>query len=329
MAVDAYGYTLDEVQALEGRSGGAAPWRSFIRALLRRKIAVLALIYIGIFYFCGIFAPVIAPHSYTKQNLNRHAINQGVSWAHPFGTDHLGRDQLSRVIYATRTTLLITVATTLTGSLILGVGLGMLAGYYGGWMDGLINRLGEAFGSLPDLLIIILLSATLRPRFDAWIRHAYSWPLIGGSLKTGVADLFFVFLILTAIDWVGDERLIRSQVLSVRATDYVLAARAMGASTWRVLWSHIFPNIRYLVVLGVTTSLGAVALSEIALSFFGLGVRDPTPSFGAMIFDGSGLRNFRAYPHLLLIPGAVAVLFFLSFALLGDALNDVLNPRTR
>jgi len=328
MAVDAYGYTLDEVQALEGRRA-EAPLRATLRALLRRKIACLALAYILLFYLCGIFAPAIAPYSYSKQNLSKTAVLQGPSLKHPLGTDRLGRDMLSRVIYATRTTLLISVATTLAGSFIIGVGLGLLAGYYGGWIDSLINRLGEMFGSLPDLLIIILLSATLRPRFDAWIRHAYSWPLIGSNLRTGIADIFFVFLVLTAIDWVGDERLIRSQVLAVRATDYVLAAEAMGASTWRILWHHIFPGVRHLVVLGVTTSLGAVALSEIALSFFGLGVREPTPSFGAMIFDGSGLRQLQAHPHMLLAPGIIAVLFFLSFALLGDALNDVLNPQTR
>ena len=329
MAVDAFGYTLDEVQALEGRSGATAPWRAFARALLRRKIAVLALVYIGIFYFCGVFAPLIAPQGYAKQHLQRSQLYQGPSTAHLLGTDALGRDELSRLIYATRTTVLITVATSLTGGFILTVGLGMLAGYYGGLVDDLINRSGEALGSVPPLLVIILLSATLRMKFDAWIRHAYSWPVIGSNLKTGIADIFFVFLILSAIGWIDGERTIRSQVLSVRATDYVLAARSMGASTWRILWQHIFSNIRYLVVLGVTTSLGAVALEEITLSFFGLGVRDPTPSLGAMIFDGSGLRQFQAHPHLLLVPGIVAVLFFLSFALLGDALNDVLNPRTR
>lgn len=314
---------------LEAAQPAASPWRMFSRALFKRKIACLALVYIGVFYLCGIFAPVVAPHSYSKQNISRQAVLQGPSRAHPFGTDRLGRDMLSRVIYATRTTVLITIATTLTGSFLLGVGLGMLAGYRGGIVDVLINRAGEVFGSLPDLLVILLLAGTLRPRFDEWIRHAYSWPLIGSNLRTGVADIFFIFLVLTVIDWVGDERLIRSQVLAVRRADHVLAAESMGASTTRILWQHIFPSIRYLVVLGVTTSLGAVALSEIALSFLGLGVKEPTPSLGAMIYDGSGIRQLQAHPHMLLVPGIVAVLFFLSFALLGDALNDVLNPRTR
>lgn len=321
--------TLGEANLLEQARPVASPWRTFSRALFKRKIACLALVYIGVFYFCGIFAPLLAPHSYATQNLHTSTVLQGPSLAHPFGTDRLGRDMLSRVIYATRTTVLITIATTLTGGFILGVGLGMLAGFRGGWVDTLINRVGEGLGSLPDLLVIILLAGTLRPKFDAWIRHSYSWPLIGSNLRTGIGDIFFIFLVLTVIGWVGDERLIRSQVLAVRNFDYVLAARSMGASTNRILWQHIFPSIRYLVVLGVTTSLGAVALSEIALSFLGLGVKDPTPSLGAMIYDGSGIRQLQAHPHMLLVPGTIAVLFFLSFALLGDALNDVLNPRTR
>jgi peptide/nickel transport system permease protein len=205
----------------------------------------------------------------------------------------------------------------------------LLAGYRRGAVDWVINRVGEVLGSIPDLLLLFLLAGTLRPRFDTWIKGAYGWPVLGSTLKDGFGDIYFIFLILALIGWIGEERLIRSQVLAVREMDYVRAAELMGASTWRILWSHVFPNIRYLVILGATTGLGAIALSEIALSFFGLGVRPPVPSFGAMIFDGSGVRQVQAYPHLLLVPGTIAVLLFVSYALLGDALNDVLNPHTR
>lgn len=326
--VEAIAQGVDQFE-LVGRP--VSPWRGFARSLLKRKLAVAALVYIAVFYVVGIFAPALAPYSYegSSRSLNTRDVLQGPSAKHWFGTDRLGRDMLSRSIYATRTTVLITIATSLTGSLVLGVGLGLLAGYRRGVVDGLINRVGEGLGSLPDLLIALLLAGTLRPRFDAWVRHAYSWPLVGTSLRTGIADIFFIFFILSLIGWVGGERLIRAQVLTIRQSEYVIAAESMGASTSRVLWSHVFPNIRYLVVLGITTSLGAIALSEIALSFFGLGVRQPTPSFGAMIFDGSGVRQVQAYPHLLLVPGTIAVLYFIAFALLGDALNDVLNPRTR
>lgn len=308
-----------------------SPWRGFARSLLKRKLAVASLVYITVFYVVAIFAPAIAPYSYqgSSRNLNKQDVLQSPSTKHWFGTDRLGRDLFSRSVYAARTTVLITIATSLTGSLVLGVGLGLIAGYRRGFLDSLINRLGEALGSLPELLIALLLAGTMRPKFDSWVRHGYSWPLVGSSLRTGIGDIFFIFFILSLISWVGDERLIRSQVLAIRGSEYVIAAQSMGASTGRVIWYHVFPNIRYLVILGVTTGLGAIALSEIALSFFGLGVREPTPSFGAMIYDGSGVRQVQAYPHLLLVPGTIAVLYFIAFALLGDALNDVLNPRTR
>jgi len=323
------GIAVIEFEQLEAARRPSSAWRTFMRSFLKRKLAIVALCFISLFYLCGIFAPLIAPYSYSQQDIKKQAVLQGPSSKHLLGTDQLGRDLFSRVVYATRTTLEITVAVVVTGGLFLGVGLGLLAGYLRGLIDGLINRMGEALGSIPDLLLLFLLAGTLRPRFDAWIRHGYNWPIIGSSLQTGIADVFFLFLVLSMVDWVGLERLIRSQVLAVRQSDYVLAAESMGASTGRVLWDHVFPNIRHLVVLGTTTSLGAIALSEIALSFFGLGVKLGTPSFGALIFAGSGVRQVQAHPHLLLVPGSIAVLLFLSYALLGDALNDVLNPRTR
>ncbi|MGI8554510.1 MAG: ABC transporter permease [Dehalococcoidia bacterium] len=304
-----------------------SPWMLALRSLLRRRIALLAIIYIAAFYGIGLFAPLLAPHDYAAQNL-RKSLNPP-SRIYPFGTDRNGRDMLSRVIIATRTTLIVTVASAITGGFVIPVVLGLLAGYRGGWIDSLINRLGETLGSLPQLLLLILLSATIRPRFDLFLHRFYTWPLIGGGFKAGAGDLVLIYLVVSVISWVGYERLIRAQVLAVRRSEYVQAARLMGAPTWRILLQHLFPNISWLVVLNISASLGASALSEIALSFLGLGVRPPTPSFGQMIFDGSGPRQVAAHPNLLLIPGVIAVLLFLSFNLLGDALNDVLNPRTR
>jgi ABC-type dipeptide/oligopeptide/nickel transport system permease subunit len=304
-----------------------SPWTLALLALLRRKIAVAALAYILLFYTVAVFAPVLAPYSYTAQDLG-HAY-AAPSLTHPFGTDQLGRDVLSRVILATRTTMIVTIAASVTGGLVIPLTLGLLAGYRRGWVDSLINRVGEALGSLPPLLLLILITATFRPRFDAFFAQFYHAPLVGDSLKAGGADLVLIFGALSLIGWVGGERLIRSQVLAVRSTEYVQAAQAMGASTWRILWHHVFPNIAWLVVVGISSSLGGIALAEIGLSFLGLGVRPPTPSLGAMIYDGSGVRQFEAHPNLLLIPGVIAVLLMLSFNLLGDALNDVLNPRSR
>jgi peptide/nickel transport system permease protein len=306
---------------------GTSPTRLLWRGLWRRRIARLALIYIAFFYTVGIFAPLLAPYNYKAQNLGN--VQAAPSLKHPFGTDRLGRDQLSRVIYAARTTVAITVITAVTGGLLIGPGLGLLAGYRGGWLDSIINRVGEAVSSVPDLLIIILIAATIGPRLNDWVANYYDLPGIGPLLKEGYASLFVIYVVLTFTSWVGGMRLIRALTLSVRATDYVLAARAAGATTARVLWQHILPNISYIIILGVTASFGAVALSEIGLSFLGLGVRPPTPSFGTMILENFRSRDLDRYPHLFFIPAFFAVILLLSFNLLGDALNDVLNPRTR
>ncbi|MER3420075.1 MAG: diguanylate cyclase [Chloroflexota bacterium] len=309
------------------RAGGVSPTRLLWRALWRRKIARLALIYIAFFYAVGILAPLLAPYSYKAQNLDNVRANP--SRAHPFGTDRLGRDQLSRVIYAARTTVVITVITTVTGSLLIGPALGLLAGYRGGWVDSVINRVGEAVSSVPDLLIIILLAATIGPRLNNWVAQWYGLPVVGPLLKEGYASIFVVYVVLSFTSWVGGMRLIRALTLSVRNTDYVLAARAAGATTARILWRHILPNISYIIILGVAASFGVVALSEIGLSFLGLGVRPPTPSFGTMILENFRARDLDQYPLLFFIPAFFAVALLLSFNLLGDALNDVLNPRTR
>ena len=298
-----------------------------LRALLRRKLAVLSLIYIGVFYLCGIFAPVVAPHGYREQDLAKAL--QSPSRAHPFGTDRLGRDLLSRVIYAARTTVLITVLTAVTGGLFIGPALGLLAGYRRGFFDALINRVGEVVASLPDLLILIMLTATFGPRLNAWVAQYYNVPLIGEPLKEGFASILVLYLVLTLIGWVGPMRFIRAQTLQVRETDYVLAARSLGAGTWRVIGRHILPNLSHLLVLGTATAFGAVALTEIGLSFLGLGVRPPTATFGEMILSGASVRTLERHPHLFFIPAFFAVALLLAFNLLADALNDVLNPRTR
>jgi ABC-type dipeptide/oligopeptide/nickel transport system permease subunit len=303
------------------------PFASLVRALLRRKLAVLSIVYITIFYFAGIFAPLIAPHSYTAQNLDQAL--QSPSLDHPFGTDRLGRDMLSRVIYAARTTVIITVITVVSGSLIIGPGLGLFAGYRRGAVDIVINRVGEVVAGLPDLLIIIFFAATFGPRLNSWIAGLYDTPLIGNSLKGGYASIAVVSIVLTMLGWVSGMRFVRAQTLQLRESEYVHAARAMGAGTARIIIHHILPNLSYLLVLGVATAIGAIALSEIGLSFLGLGVRPPVPSFGEMISQGAGPRVLEAHPHLLFIPAFFAVALLLTFSLLADALNDVLNPKTR
>ena len=381
-----------ELPLIEQPTSVASPWRLAWRRLRRKRLAMISLTAIMAFYLIGLLAPVVAPYSYRDQDLN-HSL-ETPSWSHPFGTDRLGRDQLSRVIWSARTTIIITVATVITGSLVLSVGLGLLSGYAGGQTDTAIMRTGEVFASLPALPMLILIGATMRPkavRAVDWLEsHIGSEPLytaaeeragpefvfllllgllaLGGLLGVGAwfaagparrrgvwllpamvaalvvtllwavqgifatpgsADYFLIFGALSLFFWVGGARVIRSQVLALRQTEYVLAAQSMGAGTWRILTSHLLPNVSPIIIVGVSASLGAIAGSEIALTFLGVGVHDPTPSFGALISDAAPGPVLRTHPYLLIFPAlAVAALIF-AFNLLGDALNDVFTPRAR
>lgn len=305
---------------------GAAPWRRFFRSLLTRKVALLALAYILVFYGAGIFAPLLAPYDPNAQNLSVESRLVGPSREHLLGTDALGRDILSRVIYATRTTLLFTIAVLVTGGLFLGLGLGLLAGYRGGWVDTLIMRVGEVLAGIPTLFLMIAIAAAFRTR----INDAAYW-LRQNSFLGDDAKAFLDFVIIVGVTvpfaWVGTARIVRSQALAIREMEHVLAAEAMGASTWRIITRHILPGVLPLFLVGVSGSMAAIAGVEVSLSFLGLGVDPPTASFGTLIGDGAGVRTFQAYPHLLLSASIPVVLFFFAWNLLGDALVDILEPR--
>lgn len=301
------------------------PRPSALSRLLRRPLAVVCLGIILVIYLAGVLAPWVAPYGYNKQDLDNTFA--GPSLEHPLGTDRLGRDMLSRVIWSAQTTVIISAAAILTGGLALGVGLGLLAGYARGWIDNIIMRVADAFFALPDILLLLLITATVRPRVDDLFAKAKPWPVMGGLVDAGAPDYFLIFGVLALVGWVGIARVVRSQVLALRETDYVLAARAMGGSIWRVLGRHLLPNVSNIIIVSVTFSLGAIAGTEIMLTWLGIGVQPPHPSFGAMIWDGSGLTTLRAHPNLLLVPAVVVGLLLFAFNLLGDALNDVLNPR--
>jgi peptide/nickel transport system permease protein len=305
-------------------SRGRGPFAVAMRRLLRKKTAVAALAFIAVFYFCGIFAPWVAPHSFTDQNLDN--VLQGPSWEHPFGTDRLGRDVFSRAIWASRTTVVITVATLVTGGIVLAVGLGLLAGYVGGKVDTAVMRLGDVLFALPGLPMLIMINATLggRIRGMGWLKG------LEDTLRIeGFPDYVLIFAALSLFAWVGGARVIRSQVLALRETEYVQAARAMGASTSRIIIHHLLPNVSNIVIVSLSASLGAIATTEIALTWFGVGVQPPTPSFGVMLFEGGSIRTLQADPQLLLVPAAVVAALIFSCNLLGDALTDILTPHAR
>jgi peptide/nickel transport system permease protein len=304
---------------------GESLTRRSIRRLLRRRLAVVCLLIIVLFYVVGVFAPLIAPASYSHQDLDN--VFAGPSWSHPLGTDRLGRDTLSRNIFAARTTTIVTAATLAAGFVLLPVVLGMLAGYVGGWVDATVNRTGEILASLPGLPMLVLINATMRPRFVSWVGDFGDLIHWQGITDSGFADYFLIFGVLSLFGWVGGMRLIRAQVLTLRGSEFVIAARASGASTPRILFQHLLPNVMPLVVVGASSALGSIALSEIGLTFLGVGIQPPHPSFGALITEGAPRTVLEHHPQLLIVPATVVASLVFAFNLLGDALNDVLTSR--
>jgi ABC-type dipeptide/oligopeptide/nickel transport system permease subunit len=289
-------------------------------------VAVVAIIIIVTIYTAGILAPLIAPYDFDKTDL--HNTFAGPSGDHLLGTDRLGRDVLSRLIWSAQTTVIFSVLTVVSGSLILGVSLGLTSGYFAGRVDNVIMRVADALYSVPTLLLVLIINVTLEDRVKEWFRDIEDFTGIGGLARSGAPNLFLLAMALSIFGWVGMARLVRSQVLSLRETNYVLAAKAIGGSTPRILFRHLFPQLTNLMVVTLTLSLGAVALAEITLTFIGIGVEDHA-SFGIMIFQYAGPTNVRAHPLLIFAPAVVVALLMLSFNLLGDALTDILSPRRR
>jgi len=298
-----------------------------LRRLSRKKLSMACLTIIVILYGSGIFAPVVAPYGYNEQNLS--IAKEGPSLGHPLGTDRLGRDLLSRVMFSLRTTVIITVTSLVTGALIIGVTLGLIAGYFGRMADGIIMRVGEVTSAFPDIFLVLIIVATVKPRILQWVRGFEDATGIDWIIRLGIVDYTVISLALAAFSWFGMARLVRGQVLQARENQYVEAARAMGSSTRRILGKHLLPNVISPVIVSVSAGLGAVAGAEVVLSWLGIGIQPPTPSLGVMIFENGNISVLRSDPHLTLVPSSVLVLLLFTFSLLGDGLNDAFNPRAR
>ncbi len=299
--------------------------RSFIlaRRLLRRPLAVVAICVIVVIYGAGILAPLIAPHGFKDTELRN--LYDGPSSDHWLGTDALGHDVFSRIIWSAQTTVIISVATFVTGGLVLGVTLGLLSGYLGGRVDSIIMRSADALTAVPTILLLVIFNATLKDRVRDVFRDIEDFTGIGGLVSSGVPSYFLLAFALSIFGWVGLARLIRSQVLALRESAYVTAAQAAGASTGRILFRHLLPNVSNILLVSLTISLGSVGAAEVGLTFLGLGVTER--SFGVMISDYAGA--IRAHPELVIYPGIVVASLILSFNLLGDVLTDLLSPRRR
>ena len=301
-------------------------WAISIRRLLRKKLGVACLTIILLMYGSGILAPLVTPYGFNDQDLS--ITKQGPSISHPFGTDRLGRDIFTRIIYGLRTTVIITVVTLVTGSLLIGISLGLLAGYFGRFIDTLIMRVGEVSSAFPEIFLVLIIISTVKTPVTVWVRKIEE--IVGFDIVSlGVVDYLVLSLALAIFSWFGMARLVRGQVLQVRENQYVESARAIGVPTSRILMRHVLPNVMGPVIVMVSAGLAGVAGSEVLLSFLGIGIQPPTPSLGLMIFENGSISVLRSNPHLLLFPVLTLSMLLFTFNLLGDAVNDAFNPRAR
>ncbi len=276
------------------------PWRRFLRVFLRRKVVIFGAVIILLLILTALTADLITPYDPYQQNL-REALQQP-SGAHLLGTDALGRDTLSRIIYGTRTSLAVGINSVGLAALI-GMALGLLAGYLGGWISTVIMRCVDALMAIPPLMLALSIGVAL-----------------GGGLTNVIISLG-ISLIPTYV------RLMRGQVLAVKQSDYVIASEVIGASDLSTILVHVFPNCLSPLIVLITLNLGVAIIAEAGLSFVGLGITPPGAAWGSMVNDG--YRYLLSNPILSIAPGFCVMLVVLAFNLVGDGLRDALDPRLR
>ena len=270
-----------------------------VEQIKRQPLAAVGVMLLGLFVVCAVFAPWLAPQDPAQLDLTGRLA--GPSGAHWFGTDELGRDILSRTLYGARISLV--VAVSVVGlSLAVGLVAGCVAGFYGGWIDTVLNvYVTNAFLALPGILLAIAFVAFLGP---------------------GLGNLIVA---LAISGWVGYARLVRAQVMAVKEREFVEAARALGASDLRVIWRHILPNILQPLIVQAAIGMAGAVLAEATLSFLGLGIPAPAASWGSMLNDARS--HLFDSPHLVFFPAMAVMLCVLSFNFLGDAFRDSMDPR--
>jgi len=273
-------------------------WGDAVRRYLRNKLAVVGLVIVIFLIVLAVGAPVIAAEPYDIAHLERSW--QFPSWQHPFGTDALGRDFLSRIIYGARVSLLVGLLSQGL-SYMIGVPLGLLSGWRGGRTDYIIMRLVDGMAAFPRLLFAILIMSVLGAGLDK------------------------VLLALALTGWIDGCRMARAQILRLKEADYVTAARAVGAKEGRLIFTHLLPNTLSPLIVGLGLGIPNAIFGEAGLSFLGLGINPPTPSWGQML--GEARQYIGFYWHLALFPAVAIALTMLGFTLMGDGLRDALDPR--
>jgi oligopeptide transport system permease protein len=273
-------------------------WRDAWRRLLRNRLAMFGLIGVVFLLFLAIAADWISPGPYDLQHFD--AIQEPPSWQYPFGTDLNGRDMLSRMIYGARVSMSVALVCQLA-IILIAVPIGAIAGYYSGKVDNVLMRIVDLFYAIPSLLLAILIMSVL-----------------GRGLEN-------LFLAIVLTSWVTLARLTRGQMLSIREKEYVKAARTAGAGAFRIITRHMLPNALTPIVVTITFGIPQIIFSEAALSFIGVGINPPTPSWGQMV--GQHQQYLRAEPYLAIVPALAIAFTMLVFTFLGDGIRDALDPR--
>lgn len=301
---------IAEVSEGQSRSLTADAFRS----LRRNPFFWISSVLILVFLLMAIWPSLFTTYDLAYNDLATS--RQGPSADHWFGTDTQGADIYTRSVYGARASILVGVLAT-AGVLVLGSFLGLLAGYVGGWVDTLISRLGDIFFAIPLLLVGIIFLSSLRDTTH----------LLGIPIQGYFGVIFQVVLVFVLFGWPSLMRLMRSSVIQVKPNDYVQAARALGASPLRIIRRHVLPNAMAPAIVVATINLGSYIAAEATLSFLGIGLRPPTVSWGVMINDG--LVPLRASPHILFFPALFLSIAVLAFIMLGDAVRDAFDPKSR
>ncbi len=299
---------------------GSSLWRDAWRRLLKNKLAVFGIVVVLVIATAAVIGPSIikATSGYTYDSIPRdNRLTRSLapfrspegkfSWSHPMGTDNAGRDILARVLSGGQISLMVALIATAV-SLVIGIAYGAIAGYVGGRLDDLMMRIVDVLYSLPYVIIVIVLLALL-------------------PAKTPTGQLAQLFFALGAVSWLTMARIVRGQVMSLKNQDFVLAARATGVTTPRIIFRHLVPNVLGPVIVYATLTVPTVMLSEAFLSFLGLGVRPPRVSWGSLAAEGA--QNLSVYPWQLIFPGVTMALMLFSLNFVGDGLRDALDPQMR
>jgi oligopeptide transport system permease protein len=293
-------------------------WGSAFRRMRKNKVAMASAMFIITLALIAIVVPEFYHLNYADQDYS--AVTQGPSWNHPMGTDQLGRDIMIRLIFGARISLTVGIVVQ-TVILAIGVPAGLLAGYAGGKTDTLIMRTVDVLYALPSLLFVIIIMTFLRGTLSG--EPGGLWrPITWVDSRTG--GLMGVYLGLGMIGWLTVSRIVRANTMSLKEREFSEAARALGANRSRIMFRHLLPNTVAAIVVAATLGIPSAILSEAGISFLGLGVIPPMPSWGLMISEA--IPNMRAHPHMLIFPAALLSITVLAFNFLGDGLRDALDP---